>query len=420
MSESEQSKSHISANFGEQGGRYEWANLDELLAWMVAIQQQWSWIASIGYAATNTAWNTISNRFNNIVGLVRQAKDYLAQGQETHSSSSLRSGVTDLERFVSDYPWLLKENAQTQFIEELRQSGKQIDAGLIVAKWLGQDFNGVPVAKVVDAFLAWELYLRGIKNRVKHETAALKKLAGDMQTTLVEYQEAKRVEKNRFDELHAEIVEKVAQQESEFEESQNFRDSEWKRRFAESQAELNKLVDTYDKHMALQAPVDYWETKRKKHKLLVIWFGVAVVFAMAIALGLLYGELKSVGDAILASKALAITTSQAASGVAVSSLVESASTWHLGAFILSATMGFWLIRLLVRIFLSNMHLENDAAERVVMAKTYLAIIRNEDLPQGDGTINTVFAALFRPGGDGIVKDEGVPPSTLEWFTKLGK
>lgn len=41
------------------------------------------------------------------------------------------------------------------------------------------------------------------------------------------------------------------------------------------------------------------------------------------------------------------------------------------------------------------------------------------IPKGDN-INTVLAALFRPTGDGIVKDEGVPPSTLEWFTKLGK
>ena len=84
-----------------------------------------------------------------------------------------------------------------------------------------------------------------------------------------------------------------------------------------------------------------------------------------------------------------------------------------------AILCFWFIRLLVRIFLSSMHLENDAAERVTMAKTYLALIRSDSLSKGDN-INTVLAALFRPTGDGIVKDEGVPPSTLEWFTKLGK
>ncbi len=91
----------------------------------------------------------------------------------------------------------------------------------------------------------------------------------------------------------------------------------------------------------------------------------------------------------------------------------------MGSFILLATLSFWFIRLLVRIFLSNLHLENDAAERVTMAKTYLALIRDGSLPNGDN-ISTVLAALFRPTGDGIVKDEGVPPSALEWFTKLGR
>lgn len=65
-----------------------------------------------------------------------------------------------------------------------------------------------------------------------------------------------------------------------------------------------------------------------------------------------------------------------------------------------------------------MHLENDAAERVTMAKTYLALIRDGALPKGD-SITTILAALFRPTGDGIVKDEGLPPTAMEWLTKLG-
>ena len=76
------------------------------------------------------------------------------------------------------------------------------------------------------------------------------------------------------------------------------------------------------------------------------------------------------------------------------------------------------IRLLVRIFLSHLHLENDAAERVTMVKTYLALLRDGSLPK-DNSINTVLAALFRPTGDGIVKDEGLPPTAMEWITKLG-
>jgi hypothetical protein len=134
----------------------------------------------------------------------------------------------------------------------------------------------------------------------------------------------------------------------------------------------------------------------------------------------LHSELQSVGQIITASK-VATTTAQVPPSVPsrIQSLIEPAAGWRIGSFILLATLCFWFIRLLVRIFLSNLHLENDAAERVTMAKTYLALIRNDDLPKGDN-INTVLAALFRPTGDGIVRDDGIPPSTLEWFTKLGR
>jgi hypothetical protein len=99
-------------------------------------------------------------------------------------------------------------------------------------------------------------------------------------------------------------------------------------------------------------------------------------------------------------------------------MIELASTWKIGSFILLATLGFWVIRILVRLFLSHIHLENDAAERVTMAQTFLALKRDSAL-SGTEHIGTILAALFRPTGDGIVKDEGLPPTAMEWLTKLG-
>jgi hypothetical protein len=32
----------------------------------------------------------------------------------------------------------------------------------------------------------------------------------------------------------------------------------------------------------------------------------------------------------------------------------------------------------------------------------------------------ILTALFRPAADGIVKDEGIPPSMLEFLTRQGK
>lgn len=421
MSESEEAKPYMSADFGEEGGRYDWWSHQEAITWIDQLQQQWDWLNRQQHNPPRTAWQSIANSLNNAKQNLQHAQSALNQGQAQNAESNIASARSILERFVRPNAWLLPISAQRKFVEELRDGGKPLEAALIVCHWLKQDLGGPPINTIISALLQWELYERGIKDRMKTENAALKRLVGDMHSSLTQYQEAERTQTSRFDELHGQLMQQSSNQQVAFDTAQASHDEVWEGQLSRVQAELTTLKETYDKHMALAAPVEYWDTKRKKHRL---WSGVsfgAIVLGMGAAAYFLHTELQSVGQAVTASKAAAAATAAkaqaAGSTTTIQALADSATTWHLGSFILLATLSFWFIRLLVRIFLSNLHLENDAAERVTMAKTYLALIRNDDLPKGDN-ISTVLAALFRPTGDGIVKDEGVPPSTLEWFTKL--
>lgn len=420
MSESEKSKPYMSADFGEEGGRHDWWSHEEVVKWVDQLQQQWDWLQRQQHNPPRNAWQAIANTLNNAKQNLQQALNSANQGQMQTAENNIASARTVLEGFVRPNPWLLSGSAQRKFVEELRDGGKPLEAALIVCHWLKQDLGGPQISFIVSALLKWELYERGIKDRMKTENAALKRLVGEMQSTLTQYQDAEHTQTSRFDELHGQIAEQSANQKGAFNTAQQTRDTVWEELLDYTQADLNTLKETYDKHMALAAPVEYWDTKRKKHRL---WSGIsfgAIVSGMGAAAYFLHTELQSVGQAVLASKAVETATkAQVAGTTSMQALTDSATTWHLGSFILLATLSFWFIRLLVRIFLSNLHLENDASERVTMAKTYLALIRNDDLPKGD-SINTILAALFRPTGDGIVKDEGVPPSALEWFTKLGR
>jgi hypothetical protein len=67
-------------------------------------------------------------------------------------------------------------------------------------------------------------------------------------------------------------------------------------------------------------------------------------------------------------------------------------------------------------FLSHLHLATDAGERVVMVKTYLSLIEGQGIAS-DGHRQLILQALFRPAADGIVKDEGIPPTVLELLTR---
>jgi hypothetical protein len=54
-----------------------------------------------------------------------------------------------------------------------------------------------------------------------------------------------------------------------------------------------------------------------------------------------------------------------------------------------------------------------------MARTYLSLLEGDRLASKEDR-QLILQALFRPTSDGIVKDEGIPPSALEFLTRQSK
>ena len=404
----------LSADFGEEAGTFDWKSIDELKLWITQLITDWSWVSTQGHNPANLAWNKISEPLNIANSNVQQAVNYLNQGQDQAYEQYLNSAKSQLENLLRSYPWLL-ETGRRHFLEDLKSNGKSFEASIIVAYWMNQDLNGAPVAKTVSALMEYEFFERGIKDRVKIESSALKKLVGSIQNRLTSCSDLEAGQKETFEAfIESAELKSVANQEA-FDLSQNTRNESFSKQLTDAQAELDKLKDTYDKHMAIAAPVEYWDGKRKKHARWALGTAILAAASMYFIGNFLIAELNSVGLAVIAESAankasVAIENSN-------NTLFQSASAWKVGSIVLLATLAFWFIRLTVRIFLSHIHLENDAAERVTMAKTYLAMNRDGAFANQDN-IGTVLAALFRPTGDGIVKDEGLPPSAMEWLTKL--
>ncbi|WP_353189888.1 DUF6161 domain-containing protein [Pandoraea pnomenusa] len=160
---------------------------------------------------------------------------------------------------------------------------------------------------------------------------------------------------------------------------------------------MQNLQEVFREKMTLRAPVDYWEDRRSHHqkrtKVLGGWtFGSMAILAL-----------------MLGGVAWWVMGNLTADG--------KPELWRASVLVLVAVIGVWATRLIVRIFLSHSHLETDAAERVVMVKTYLALLESDkDLSPEDRKL--VLAPLFRPASDGIVKDEGLPHPALDALTKL--
>ncbi len=167
---------------------------------------------------------------------------------------------------------------------------------------------------------------------------------------------------------------------------------------AAHQEGMANLETVFREKMSLRAPVEYWEERSEHHKERTTVSGRWAFGAMAV-LTLFIG--------LVAAWVLHNLSPDGKPEV-----------WRVSVLVLVGVLGVWATRLLVRMFLSHIHLATDAAERVVMVKTYLSLLESGKLFT-DEDRKLILQALFRPASDGIVKDEGLPHPALDMLTKLG-
>lgn len=417
----------------DQGGPITWDSGQELIAWLNRIQSDWNWLPSLGVPTGQRAHQVIVSNFDTFRQHVQEAINHVQQNP-TYADNQLREARRLMESWFHAFPWLLGKSADSEFIKKLIVENKERNAAYVIAIWLGQDISGSSQQEMISSVLELEFFRRGLHDRSILERAALEKLADEYGTNLSESHAFEKAMVERFRLLEEQSVTQTSAQQSAFDTAQDERatawqgamtdqKSGWDTELADAKKRLETLEETYRAHMKLKAPVLYWKTKAERHFKWAVGSGIAVVLSM-IALGcLLYWQLREVGETVKKNAVLAETAAKAAKTVATNPVPVDvlSSTWHfdVAILVLLGTLSFWFIRLLVRVFLSHLHLENDAAERVTMAETYLALSSEDKLPEGED-LRTVLAALFRPSGDGIVKDEGVPPSLVDFLTKLNR
>ena len=151
-----------------------------------------------------------------------------------------------------------------------------------------------------------------------------------------------------------------------------------------NKAALGEIEQKYHDAMALGEPVKYWTKKRKKHRIMTTVFGGMFVAYLALVIGYGFSALK---DTDYLS---AWFWANASYSLVVITLV--------GVGIVVA-----LARVLLRLFMSQLHLGNDADERVTMVQTYLAL--REGGHADETQMQLVIDRLFQRATDGVVREE---------------
>ena len=157
--------------------------------------------------------------------------------------------------------------------------------------------------------------------------------------------------------------------------------------FEETEKRLTDFEASHKEKISLQGSVEYWSNKRKHHQDKVKRMAVFTI--------------------IIAVTVLFVFTFAAYYFLDVT--MAEAQLLQIGIMLAISTIGIWLIRLSTKIFISNLHLQMDADERVIMFQTYFSLLA-EGKGLNDGDRQLILQTLFRPSSTGFIKDDG--PTTI--------
>lgn len=202
---------------------------------------------------------------------------------------------------------------------------------------------------------------------------------------------------------HLGELERIDQTQKLISEAHEHQQAAFATQIADNKQQLTQVQELYTEGLRTQAPTKYWTDKAETHSKLGKWFFIA--FAVA-AVGLA-GTAYALGLDLVS--AIAQTQSNGANGLV---RLETALSRFL-VFLVPTFFAVWLLRIVLRIALSNLALADDANHRVTLIQTFRSLLEHEKKLEAPDRI-LMLQALFRPSPGGR-EDESAPPN---WFDVL--
>jgi hypothetical protein len=369
-------------------------NKEEFQKWLKIEVDFWNWgvvlreardqQAEIYLNSLNSKIRSIQESFNNTINEI--------------DSNNFRNRLEQLKNLVSKYynnKQLLHSSAPiSKFIKDVKEK-EPVRALYMLKYFIERRFDYNDKAEFEGAF-AVLLFEAGIKGAGKAEKDALLELRSLWQAHLNDSKSELNKIKEQYNDLLKEYTSQKEGQSKVFGRLVEAVTKEHKEVLDKTGKDLDDLRDLYKSKLGLHASIVYWEDKAKSH-LKFVW---GSTIAVLVCFGLAGWGLNTIINKFIGEET-----------------IQNIKFWKLSILILGATVGVWVLRVLIRLLLSNYHLMSDAKERRTMLLTYLALQQENKLPQGD-TVNLILQALFRPASMGIIKDDAAPPFMAAWLKQI--
>lgn len=392
-------------DLGENGGRHVLNSVPEIKAWIQKEASTWQWFLGYGINSNSRIWihqqqfRHLSDQISNIV---REIERKTAQQPPQPISSDLHSIRSILINEFSQY-LLHSESTLGKFVLEHKES---VAHGAYLYSFMRRKNNtnlgeGDRNTHALDAYFEAQFYERGIKRSIKPADAALNEMRSRWEADLAAILEDLRTtaikRKEDFDTLEKSIQQDKTDFKNSFDSLFAAEKETATKQNTNAKNEFEAIIKRFQNEMALKAPVTYWSRKAIAHRILAV---VPVLFTGLLGYGLyaLYPllEIKKIQEKLLPA--------------------DPHGYGNLLVVGVGFTLIIWILRILVRLFLSQLHLATEASEKKVTVLTFLALLGEKAIDTTDKEL--VLAAIFRPSSTGIVNEDGGPGTFWEMIGKI--
>lgn len=392
MSE-ERTESIFEFDLGDHGDRLHFASPHELDSWNSHEIAKWQWLDQSPHG--NQIRGQHQNLHNQVTQHAGQWRNHEASQQPlVHLFNALRS---TFEQFYKGQMILNSTAPKGGWLLKLQQERGAIIAVGAYAALLGRDLqNTINQPQLIEGMIEGFLFTREIDWTASAHHEALNRLKSQYEGNISDQDTRFKVIEQQNTALNESFQIALKEKKSALDELHAGQTTEFQRLTEEHVANLKAIEQTYDQKLALQKPVEYWEDKGKYHGVRSKWFGIS---SLIVGIGLA-GLLGWLAHWVFGNLPQG----------------ENPKQWQIAIFLVAAFFAIWLTRILVRLFLSHLHLATDAAERSTMILTYLSMAREgSQFAPEDKTL--IVQHLFRSVSDGLVKDDAAPPSLFEFMTR---
>lgn len=401
------------ASVSAGGVTHQFEKPQDLLEWLEGERARYSWVHQIPPAEISaTLRNHIESEFNR---LVQRATVASGEGDPSSLTSNHEVFSNDFAETYRRPRLILSDDPKFLSVLTLKNSDAAAAAHAL-AFFLGLPTESKPSA--LKGQFAAMFFEAGVSGRASEEASALQELRESIG--------------KEFDEHSARMIALQTSATAHINDAQDSyerNNATFERLVETNTKDLESLKHTYDQDMAMKASVSYWTKKASSHRWKFRGFAAAALVFGGIVVVSLYWFLQqqiertatqvTSAAPIAASATLSAATTPASTTPAAKPAVEQPALippwWEIGTVILIATFGIWLVRVCVQLLYSHAHLAADAEERSTMIQTYLAMLRETQLPLKEEHRLLILQSLFRPGTTGVVKDDGSPSTWLDFI-----